>query len=58
MIENRVEKSGVITLDLVDFIPKGPQYVIDLKEFMFEGLILREKEFRQQLKEMACNSRP
>lgn len=51
MIENRVEKSGVITLDLVDFIPKGPQYVIDLKEFMFEGLILREKEFRQQLKE-------
>lgn len=51
MIENRIEKSGIITLDLVDFIPKGPQYVIDLKEFMFEGLILREKEFRKQLKE-------
>lgn len=51
MIENRIEKSGIITLDLVDFIPKGPQYVIDLKGFMFEGLILREKEFRKQLKE-------
>ena len=51
MIENRVEKSGIITLDLVDFIPDGEQYVIDLKDFMFEGIILREKEFRQQLKD-------
>lgn len=51
MIENRVAKSKVVTLDLVDFIPEGEQYVIDLKDFMFEGLILREKEFRQQLKD-------
>ena len=51
MIENKVEKSGLITLDLVDFIPEGNQYVIDLKDFMYEGLILREKDFREQLKE-------
>lgn len=51
MIENKVDKSGLITLDLVDFIPEGNQYVIDLKDFMFEGLILREKDFRQQLKD-------
>lgn len=50
-IENKVEKSGLITLDLVDLIPKGNQFVIDLKDFMYEGLILKEKDFREQLKE-------
>ncbi len=51
MIENRVEKSGMITLDLVDLIPPGNQYIIDLKDFMHEGLILREKDFRLRIKE-------
>ena len=51
MIENRVEKSGIITLDLVDFIPSGNQHVIDVKDFMHEGLILREKDFRLRIKE-------
>ena len=51
MIENRVEKSGIITLDLVDFIPTGNQYVLDIKDFMQEGLILREKDFRLRIKE-------
>lgn len=50
MIENKVEKSGLITIDLVELIPKGEQFVIDLKDFMFQGLILREKDFRAQLK--------
>lgn len=50
MIENKVEKSGLITLDLVDLIPKGKQVVIDLKDFMFEGIILREKDFRTKIK--------
>jgi hypothetical protein len=35
----------------VDFIPKGNQYVIDLKDFMQDGLILREKDFRLKIKE-------
>lgn len=51
MIENKVEKSGLLTLDLVDLIPEGKQCVIDLKDFMYEELILREKDFRQQLKD-------
>ncbi len=51
MIENRVAKSGIITLDLVDFIPSGNQYVVDIKDFMQDGLILREKDFRLRIKE-------
>lgn len=50
MIENKVEKSGLITLDLVDFIPQGPQVILDLKDFMYEGIILREKDFREKIK--------
>jgi|TARA_B100000795_G_C22806829_1_gene445614 hypothetical protein len=50
MIENKVDKSGLITLDLVDLIPQGNQVVIDFKDFMYEGIILREKDFREQLK--------
>ena len=50
MIENKVEKSGLITIDLVDLIPLGSQYLVDLKDFMHEGIILREKDFRTQLK--------
>tara|TARA_Y100000739_G_scaffold214356_1_gene208064 strand:+ start:127 stop:621 length:495 start_codon:yes stop_codon:yes gene_type:complete len=51
VIENRVAKSGIITLDLVDFIPSGSQYVVDIKDFMQDGLILREKDFRLRIKE-------
>ena len=51
MIENRVAKSGIITLDLVDFIPSGSKYIVDIKDFMQDGLILREKDFRLRIKE-------
>lgn len=50
MIENRVEKSGIINLDLNDFKPKGVRVVLDVKEFLFEGVMIREKHFREQVK--------
>lgn len=49
MIDNRVEKSGLIQIDLNDFVIKGTRTVIDLKDFLFEGLILREKDFREKI---------
>lgn len=48
-IENKVEKSGLITIDLNDFVPKGERSVVDLKDFLFEGLILKEKDFREKI---------
>lgn len=47
---NRVAQSGLITLNLEDFYPREPLEVIDLKDYLFQGLILREKEYREQLK--------
>lgn len=49
-IVNRVAKSPLITIDLEDFYLEGQRMVFDLKDFLFEELILREKDFREQLK--------
>jgi hypothetical protein len=49
-IINKVAESGLITLDLEKFIPKDEIAVFDLKDFLFMGMILKEKEFREALK--------
>ena len=45
-IINRVANSSLITIDLEDYYPPGERVVLDLKEWLFEGFVLREKEFR------------
>ena len=50
-IVNRVSNSSLITIDLVDYAPTKPISVLDIKEFLFEGIFLKEKEFRASLKE-------
>ncbi|WP_010134609.1 DUF2480 family protein [Ochrovirga pacifica] len=46
-IINRVANSNLQNIDLEDFYPKGKRVVFDIKDWLFEGLILREKDFRQ-----------
>lgn len=48
-IINKVEKSGLITLDLAEYYPQGVRSAIDIKDFLWQGMILKEKEFRQQI---------
>ena len=47
---NRVANSGLITLDLERFYPNAETAVFDLKDYLFQGLILREKDFREVVK--------
>lgn len=49
---NKVAESGLITLDLEKYVPKGETEVFDLKEFLFMGMILKEKDFREALKNL------
>jgi hypothetical protein len=51
-IVNRVADSGIITLDLEQFYPKGALAVFDMKDYLFMGLILKEKDFRGALQEL------
>ena len=49
---NKVANSGLITLDLEKFLPVGETATFDLKDHLFMGLILKEKDFREALKNM------
>ncbi|MGF7216987.1 hypothetical protein GGR92_003154 [Spirosoma lacussanchae] len=48
---NRVANSGLVTLDLEDFYHPGERLIYDLKDNLYMGLILKEKDFRAFLKE-------
>ena len=50
-IINKVAQSKLITFDLEDYYPKGKRIVLDIKDWLFEGFILREKEFRAHINE-------
>ncbi|HND88670.1 MAG TPA: DUF2480 family protein, partial [Saprospiraceae bacterium] len=43
---NRVANSTLVTLDLEQFYPSGDIVSFDLKDYLFMGLILKEKDFR------------
>ena len=49
-IINKVAESGLVTLDLEKYYPSGSNIVFDMKDYLFMGLILKEKEFREALK--------
>lgn len=50
-IINLVAESGLVTINLSEYIPKGERIIFDLKNNLFKGLILKEKDFRQFIKE-------
>ena len=50
VIINKVAESGLITIDLEKYYPREETAVFDLKKYLFMGLILKEKEFREALK--------
>ena len=47
---NKVAASGILTLDLEKYLPGGAIVTFDLKDYLFMGLILKEKDFREALK--------
>ncbi|PQL92533.1 DUF2480 family protein [Apibacter adventoris] len=55
-IENKIAKSGLITLDLGDYYPKESHILFDIKDYLYEGLILKEKDFRKSLSEIDWKS--
>ncbi len=50
-IINKVATSGLITIDLEEFYPKGERVVFDIKPLLFHELILKEKDFREFIKQ-------
>ena len=50
-IINKVAQSGLVTLDPAIFYAPGARVVYDIKDNLFHGLMLREKDFREFVKE-------
>ncbi|XOD66623.1 MAG: DUF2480 family protein [Flavobacteriales bacterium Tduv] len=54
-IINKVVQIGLIDLDLETWRPSGERLLLDIKDWLHEGLALREKKFRQNLKKYDWN---
>jgi hypothetical protein len=52
---NKVAESGIVTLNPEDYYPKDEVVVFDMKDHLFMGLILKEKDFREALKTLDTN---
>ena len=48
-IKNKIAESGLVNFDLAQLRPKGKRIGIDLKDFLFQELILKEKDFREKV---------
>ena len=46
-IVNKVAQSGLVTIDLEDFYSEGERVLFDIKDLLFQGMILREKDLRE-----------
>lgn len=46
---NKVKASGILTVDLNDFRPKEKSVFFDIKEHLYMGLMLKEKDFKESL---------
>ena len=49
-IVNKVAQSNLVSIDLEKFYPAGARHEFDLADWLYEGLILREKDFRERAK--------
>lgn len=45
-IINRVANSKLVTFDLEEIYPEGERVLFDIKDWLFQELILKEKDFR------------
>ena len=49
-IVNKVANSALEVFDLEDYYPTGIRGQLDISQWLLEGLLLKEKDFREQLK--------
>ncbi len=49
-IENKVEKANIQQIDLIDFVEPSPIHTFDLKEGLWQEMVIKEKEFRSFIK--------
>jgi hypothetical protein len=49
-IVNKVSQSGLMTINLEEMYDDAPRMLLDIKDQLYMGLMLKEKEFREYIK--------
>ena len=49
-IVNKISNSKLVNIDLEEFYPEGERVLFDIKDWLFNGIILKEKDFRTSVK--------
>lgn len=48
---NKVAQSKLVTINMEDFFPAEEILVFDIKSYLFQGLLLKEMDFRKSMKD-------
>lgn len=56
IIVNKVAESALLEINLEKYYPREEIAVFDMKDYLFMGLILKEKDFREALKNLDCST--
>lgn len=51
-IKNKIAESGLVNFDISTLTPKGKRIGIDLKDYLFQGMVLKEKDFRKDIENL------
>ena len=54
-IINKVAQSGIVTINLEELLPAGDRMALDITPWLYEELILKEKDFREYIKQHNWN---
>ena len=49
-VQNKINAGQIVTIDLEEYYPKEQQHIIDLKDNLWQELVLKEKDFREFVK--------
>ncbi len=55
-IENKVAQSALVNFNIEEYYPEGQRSTIDISRYLDQGIVLREKEFREQVKNEDWNA--
>ena len=51
-IKNKIAESGLVNFDISTLSPKGKRIGLDIKDYLFQGLILKEQYFRKDIESL------
>lgn len=54
-ISNKINETGIVSIDLIDFAPEIKSISFDLVSLLYEGLIVKEKDFKSRLRDIDWN---